>query len=319
MIIYSNTGARPVPLALEKIKEQKNICCVQIKDKKYHITKSLAKEKLDDIFDNKTPYCLCDAVEKSAGELKPFYNPAIVCASDNGNWVMLKNYVMVPIGIYKQMEKENIFYLDFDYEPKQPLKKYNAPALSIVKGKEVTAFKNESARNMWNQIKDLFTVDYKPYGCYYDNALRCWKCSFDNKIHHPLGYKQLSVLKTGGWDADWAEIAPDMADYEEGHTNGKLIGRIEKFLMKQLEDTKACARKSAFDMSYQDKEYYLTEMQAAYLTLRACLYLKKCNIKIAFDVLEYMASRIKCDWCSTGLEMSAYMYSYIEELDKKIL
>ena len=82
MIIYSNTGQRPVDLALEKIKEQKNICCVQIKDNKYHITKSIAKEKLDDVFDNKTPYCLCDDVEKTEGEVKPFYCPAIVCSSE---------------------------------------------------------------------------------------------------------------------------------------------------------------------------------------------------------------------------------------------
>lgn len=319
MIIYSNTGARPVPLALEKIKEQKNICCVQIKDKKYHITKSLAKEKLDAIFDNKTPYCLCDEVEKSAGELKPFYNPAIVCSSSKGNWVMLKNYILVPVGLYKKMGDENIFYLDFEYEQRPALERYKAPAL-CKKQADITVFKDDTARLMWNQIKDLFTVDYEPYCCYYDHTLRCWreKHNYD-AIYHPVGYKQLCVLRCGGWDADWADIAPNTGDYEDGITNGKMIGKIEKFLMSEIDETKRCARKSAFDMTYQDKEYYITEMQAAFLTLRACLYLKRCNIKITAEVLEYMAESINCDWCSHGMEISAYMTTYIEELDKKIL
>lgn len=318
MIMYSNTGTRPVDLALKKIQDQKNICCVQIKDNKYHITKSLDKAKLDDIFDDKTPYCLCDEVEKCEGALKPFFNPAVVCASSKGNWIMLKNYIFIPIGSYKKMEDKNIFYLDFEYEQKVKALPYKKSAADTKD--DVHIFKDNTARLMWEQLKDLFTPNYAPYYSRWDSDMRCWVNSHDGKPRTPIGY-DLMILKTGGWDADWASIAPDVICFEEGRTKGKTIGRIEKFLMKDIEMTKEFARRAAYDMSYQDKEYYLTEMQASFLTLRACLFLKKCNIKITKEALEYMASCIQPvgSWQQPGMEMSIYMCSHIEELFDKVL
>lgn len=320
MIIYSNTGQRPVDLALEKIKEQKNICCVQIKDDKYHITKSIAKEKLDAVFDNKTPYCLCDDVEKTTGEVKPFYCPAIVCSSEKGNWVMLKNYEMIPVGLYKQMEKLDIHYLDFEYE-KKPSKVIPLPLPDKFDDTKNMRFRDETARRFWEQLKDLFTAKYDPGYSNWDSIRRCWVQTYDNKVRSPIGYPSLYILKTGGWSADWSALAPNVEKYKSGDTSNKLIGKIEKYIMADIYATKEYARQSAYDMDYMEKEYYLTEMQAGFLTLRACLYLKRCHIKIKEDVLKYMASCIHSQngWVAKELELGSYMDAHIEDLCDKVL
>lgn len=321
MIIYSNTGARPPEDALKKIKEQKNICCVQIRDKKYGMTKGFAKEKLDALFDGKTPYCLCDDIERTMGELKPFFCPAIVCSSNKGNWVMMKNYKMIPIGSYKQMEKLDIFYLDFEYGEKQKVLPLPAPKKNDDDDSKNMVFKDESARNFWYQLKDLFTSNYNLPYCYWDATSKCYRQTFDDRIRNPIGYEQLRILKTGGYDVDWAELVPDIDDYQEGYTNGKLIGKIEKYVMEVIKETKGYAKKAAFDMDYQEKEYYLAEMQSAFLVLRACLHLKRCRIKIKEDVLKHMASYImpKNGWVAKGLELSTYMEFHIEDIADKIL
>lgn len=320
MIIYSETGQRPCDLAYEKIKEEKNICCVQIKDKnKYIITRSMNKDKLDSVFDGATPYCLCDEIEKTQGELKPFLNPAVVCMSDKGNWVMCRGYKLFPIGSYKKMEDQDIFYLDFEYVKKEtkvlPYYKPKQQSLDNIK------FKDETAKNFWMQLKDLFDNDYYPAYSVWSRELKCWVTTYDGKPRHPLGYPQVTILKTGGWDVDWAEIAPNIPDYAKGYTTNKTLGRIEKFIMGEIKETKAFARKNAFDMDYYDKEYYMLEMQGAFLTLRACLHLKRCGIKITEDVLKYMSSKVKEEngWPTGGLRISSYIDGYIEQVCDKIL
>lgn len=321
MIIYSNTGARPTDDAFNKIKEQKNVCCVQIKDNKYAITKNIDKDKLDALFDGKTPYCLCDDVEKTMGEVKPFFCPAIVCSSEKGNWVMLKSYKLIPIGSYKQMDKLDVFYLDFEYGTKPKVVSLPAPKKRDDDDMKDMLFKDDAARSFWYQLKDLFTPYYELTYCYWDTATKCYRQKFDNRIRTPVGYEQLRILKTGGYDADWADLVPDIDDYQEGYTNGKLIGKIEKYVMETIKATKGYAKKAAYDMDYQEKEYYLAEMQSAFLVLRACLHLKRCRIKIKEDVLKHMASYIrpKDGWVAKGLELSTYMEYHIEDIADKIL
>ena len=286
MIIYSQTGAKPAQDAFQKILLAKKFAITFIKDNKYVIKREPTEEYLNEVFKEGLPYCISDDAKTATKSRAAFWNPKVISRATNGDWVVFSDYKMEPLGKYQQMDGLDVFYSDFKYKDDA---KYTKP-LSAYK-----ALANIDNRGIYlPQILTLFTKKFRLVYGEFDSNKKRWLKTVTKDIARPFYYENcLYIGKCGGWCIDESIVDIDYGEMLEGNVSAKEAGRIESYCRKYIEQEKTDAARQPGPFSYDDKEYYECEMQAAFIVLFACKMLQDRNKLLVRKNVEMILDKVQ--------------------------
>lgn len=313
MIIYSKSGVRPHDDAIKAIRLLKKHGIVFIKDGKYVSVKSPSDDVLEDVFKNKRAYCMCEEAHKNEIKIPGCFNPFITCVSGQNNLCFLKKE-LYPIGQFFLHDNiDGVYYSNLTWVKK--------PHPVLVKGNK----KNEDTSSMPSTQKEtlnLFTSDFSIPYAFWSYTDKRWKRTHNKDIVEPYDYIGIfHVGRYGGWMINEDKIGIDFLSLPYGITTNKVIGKIEKYIMRTIKETKDVIRKQVA-FNYYDKMYYEHELQSAWVVLNIAKMLKARQVKITRDTLMFIMKRIavyRRPILDTSEAMDVYMIQHIEYIANNIL
>ena len=314
MIICSNKGARPNKLALESFMKLPKKGVVYVKGNKYHSVANPTEETIESIFENKYAYCLCKTAEKNEKKYEGFFNPTICCRAENGMWAVWKGKKITTIDVfYKDADSPDVLYSDIKWKP--------AKKLELVNGQ------SKNPNFYYQEITRLFTKDYIMAYADWDKDIGRWRFTNSSSYVKPYGYEDtLYTGPRGEWLLDDKQINLDDIKLDKGNVKKKVVRRIEKYVKDYIEDMKHSVYVDSVTLGnvldYYDREYYVSEMQAAQIVLSAVKMLKDNGYKISGNNLTTLLDKVKLNdryrsWKKEKVE--AYFIQHIETIEDKLL
>jgi len=309
MIVYSQTGTKPNELAFKKILLAKKFAITFVKDNKYVIKREPTEEYMNEVFNEKLPYCISDGASSNTKSVQPFWNPKIVCKASNGDWVAFSDYKMQPIGKYTKMDKLDVYYSDLKYKQEPIIKQKLLPL--------IYGGLNAYARPLVTCFTKQFDLPYATF----DSDKKRWLRNVSLYIARPYYYEHcLYIGKCGGWCIDESILDIDWSKLKDGVIPNKKLGRIEAYTTKYIEEQKRDVLKVGDSFSYVDKEYYECEMQAVFVLLHACKLLQRHKKALTADNVLGLLSYIHVETTyakNVGCPIEEYFAWHVDELDAK--